>query len=49
VKLGALGMIIEEVLAKESDDESSDSAKDAKAKKKPGPRSRFERRKIRTR
>ena len=49
VRLGALGMIIEEVLAKEADDESPDSAKDAKRKKKPGARPRFERRKIRTR
>jgi len=49
VRLGALGMIIEEALAKEADDESPDGAKDAKRKKKPGARSRFERRKIRTR
>jgi len=40
VRLGGLGLIIEEVLAKESDDESSGDAKDGEPKKRAHRRPR---------
>jgi len=49
VRLGALGMIIEEVLAKESEDESNDKAEDVEPKGAPRRSSRNKSRKVRAR
>jgi hypothetical protein len=49
VRLGALGIIIEEVLAKESEDESYDKAEDIEPKEEPRRRSRNKSRKVRAR
>ena len=49
VRLGSFGMVIEEMLAKESDDESSGGAKDGGPKKKPRRRSRVKSGKARAR
>ena len=49
VRLGALGMVVEEALSKESNDESYDSTKDVRPRKRPRDRSRAKSRKVRTR
>src|SRR5262249_28408485 len=46
VRLGAVGMIIEEVLAKEPEDERYDKAEDFEPKKEPRRRSRNKSRKV---
>jgi hypothetical protein len=49
VRLGALGMVIEEVLSKELNNESYDSAKDVTLGTRPRKRSRAKSHKVRTR
>jgi len=49
VRLGALGIVVEEVLSKESNDESYVSAKDVRPRKRPRGRSRAKSHKVRTR
>ena len=49
VRLGALGIVIEEVLSKELNDESYDSAKDVTPRTRPRKRSRAKSHKVRTR
>ncbi|HEY1214637.1 MAG TPA: hypothetical protein VGE93_13485, partial [Bryobacteraceae bacterium] len=49
VRLGALGVVVEEVLSKEMNDESDDGAKDVRPRKGSRGRSRAKSHKVRTR